>query len=176
VPQFQEGLTALGAAGLPGILQDKQADWESGIERLFQSYQTLRGAVDAGNEDEMLANTEAFHMNYEGLVRIIRPVVPELEAFHQHLYGLYHYYGPGYDLEKIQGAAEAMAEAVPPLQAAQLPERLAEHQESFGAAVSSLGDQVALLLAALQDPDRDQVEAAIEGVHSAYEAVEAIFE
>ena len=41
-------------------------------------------------------------MIYEGLVRIIRPPLPELEAVHQHLYGLYHYYGPGYDLEKIR--------------------------------------------------------------------------
>jgi hypothetical protein len=176
VPQFQEGLSALGAAALPGILQDKQEAWEAGIERLFQTYQALRGAADAGDEDEILANTEAFHMNYEGLVRIIRPVVPELEVFHQHLYGVYHYYGPGYDLEKIQAAAGAMAESVPPLQAAQLPERLAEHQDRFGAAVSALGQEVALLLAALQDPDRDQVDTAIESVHTAYEAVEAIFE
>ena len=103
-------------------------------------------------------------------------MVPELETFHQHLYGLYHYYGPGYDLEKIQRAADAMAADVPPLQAAQLPSRLEDRQKTFEASVAELGNQVAALLLVLQDPSREEVDAAIEAVHDAYEAVEGIFD
>ena len=176
VPEFEPLLTALDAATLPGILQDKQGQWDEGKARLKQSFQELRSAAEAGDGESILGSAEAFHMNYEALVRVIRPVVPELDAFHQHLYGLYHYYGPGYDLEKIRQAAEAMAADVPPLQGAQLPARLADRQEAFEASVAELGDQVAALLLVLQDPSRDEVEAAIEAVHGAYEAVEDIFD
>lgn len=176
VSDFEPLLNALDEAPLPGILQDKQARWDEQKALLWESFQGLKAAAAAGNEDQILAYAETFHMNYEGMVRIIRPVVPELDAFHQHLYGLYHYYGPGYDLEKIQSSAEAMAAAVPPLQAAQLPDRLSQRQEEFEAAVVALGDNVATLLIVLENPTKEEVEAAIEAVHSAYEAVEGLFD
>ena len=175
VPEFEARLTALEAAQLPGILQDKQLRWNEQKQNLLTAFKELKDAAEAEDEDRMLAYTEAFHMHYEGMVRIIRPVVPELEVFHQHLYGLYHYYGPGYDLEKIQGAADAMAEAIPPLKAAQLPARVAEHREQFELAVANLGEKVAALQATLEDPRRAEVEAAVEAVHAAYEGVERIF-
>lgn len=176
VPEFEPLVAALDSATLPGILQDKQSRWDEGKARLLQSFQELEAAAEAGDGEAILGSAEAFHMNYEALVRVIRPVVPELETFHQHLYGLYHYYGPGYDLEKIQRAADAMAADVPPLQAAQLPSRLEDRQETFDASVAELGNQVAALLLVLQDPSRDDVDAAIEAVHDAYEAVEGIFD
>jgi hypothetical protein len=175
VPEFEARLAALDAVQLSGILQDKKSRWDQQKALLMASFQELKQAAEAEDEDRMLAHTEAFHMHYEGMVRIIRPVVPELEVFHQHLYGLYHHYGPGYDLEKIQRAADAMAEAIPPLQAAQLPARLTEHQAHFETAVATLGERVAALQAALVDPSRADVEAAIEAVHHAYEGVEGIF-
>jgi len=175
VPEFEARLAALDAVQLPGILQDKRVRWNEQKQNLMTAFKELKDAAEAEDEDRMLAYTEAFHMHYEGMVRIIRPVVPELEVFHQHLYGLYHYYGPGYDLEKIRGAADAMAEAIPPLHAAQLPARLAEHQAHFESAVATLGERVAALQAALVDPSRASVEAAIEAVHAAYEGVEGIF-
>ncbi|MGW8267184.1 MAG: hypothetical protein ACWGSQ_12520 [Longimicrobiales bacterium] len=176
VPEFEPLLTALDSATLPGILQDKQGQWDEGKARLMESFQELRSAAEAGEGDAILGSAEAFHMNYEALVRVIRPVVPELDTFHQHLYGLYHYYGPGYDLEKIRRAADAMAADIPPLQAAQLPARLEGRQEAFATSVAELGNQVAALLLALEDPSRDEVEAAIEAVHEAYEAVEGLFD
>lgn len=175
IPHFEASLSALGEAELPGILQDKQAKWDEQKELLMDSYEGLKAAVDAGNQAEMLAYTEAFHMNYEGMVRIVRPVLPELEAFHQHLYGLYHYYGPGYDLEKIGGSATKMAAAIPPLQAAELPSRLADHQAHFEMVVTQLGEAVGALITTLDNPSKADVEAAIDTVHAAYEEVEGIF-
>jgi hypothetical protein len=176
VPQLEASLSALVDAELPGILQDKQARWDEQKQLMMDSYDGLKTAVDAGNQAEMLAYTEAFHMNYEGMVRIVRPVLPELEAFHQHLYGLYHYYGPGYDLEKIEGAATDMAAAIPPLQAAELPENLASHQAHFEMVVTALGEAVGALMTTLSDPSSAEVEAAIDAVHAAYEEVEGIFD
>lgn len=175
IPAFEPLLLALDEASLPGILQDKQPRWDEGKARLLESFQQLKTAAAQGDEEGILGGAEAFHMSYEAMVRIIRPVVPELDAFHRHLYGVYHYYGPGYDLEKIREGADAMAAAVPSLQAAQLPPRLSDRQAEFEERVGELGDQVAHLLLTLEEPDPDQVEAAIEDVHTAYQAVEAIF-
>ncbi len=175
VPQFDAKLQTLDTAQLPGILQDKQPVWDEQKHLLFDSYESLKTAAETNDEPAMLAYTETFHMNYEGLVRVIRPVVPELETFHQHLYGLYHYYGPGYDLEKIRSAADAMAADLPALEAAQLPENLSDRQDEFTAAVANLGEQVMVLQNVLKDPNRPDVEEAVENVHQAYSAVEDIF-
>jgi len=176
VPGLDTALVALSGARLPGILQDKQAQWDAQEQLLMESFEGLKSAVATGAQPEMLAYLEAFHMNYEGMVRIVRPVLPELEVFHRHLYGVYHYYGPGYDVEKIRTAATEMAAAIPPLQAAQLPERLASHQAHFEMTVTQLGEAVGALMASLDDPTRETVDAAIERVHAAYEEVESIFE
>jgi hypothetical protein len=176
VPEFEPLLLELESAALPGILQDKQSEWDDGKDRLMEAFQGLKAAAEEGDEDGMLAAAEVFHMSYEGMVRIIRPVVPELDAFHRYLYGVYHYYGPGYDLEKIREQADQMAAALPPLQAAQLPSRLEGKQGDFESLVAEMGGQLAILLMALEDPTREDVEAAIESVHAAYQAVEAIFD
>jgi len=176
VPEFEVSLAALAEAELPGILQDKQAQWDTQKQLLMETYDGLKAAVDAGDQAQMLAFTEAFHMNYEGMVRIIRPVSPELAAFHQHLYGLYHYYGPGYDLEKIGGVATDMAAAIPPLQTVELPSRLAGHQGHYEMVVTRLGEAVGTLMATLDDPSKADVEAAIEAIHAAYEEIEGIYD
>ena len=176
VADFEPLVMALDAATLPGILQDKVPAWNEQKGLLMESFNGLKAAAEAGENEQMMAFAEAFHMNYEGMVRIIRPVLPELDAFHQHLYGLYHYYGPGYDLEKIGTAARDMAAAIPPLQAATLPARLESHQEHFQMVVQALGQRVGELMSALEDPSRADVDAAIEAVHAAYEEVEGIFD
>jgi hypothetical protein len=98
-----------------------------------------------------------------------------MDAFHQHLYSLYHHYGPGYDLEKIGTTARNMAAAIPPLQGVELPSRLADHQEHYQMVVTELGEAVGALIATLENPSRDKVGAAIEAVHTVYAEMEGIY-
>jgi len=129
LPEADELTAKLDEAKLPGILRDKQAAWDEGKAKLKASLQQLHAAVEANNEEEMLKQTEAFHAGFEGLVRTIRPMVPELDAFHQELYKLYHYYAPEYDLTQIRAAAAAMQEKVAPLKKCELPKRLADREK-----------------------------------------------
>ncbi len=175
IPPFDEKLSAVQAAELPGILREKQQQWDEGVERMMESFTALQAAASTDDQAAMLAATEAFHMNYERLVRVIRPVVPELDEFHQEMYKLYHYYMPAYDVEKMREAAAAMREKLLPLQAVQLPERLAASQGSFDGSVAELARQVESLGASLESPDREGVTAAVEAVHAAYQRTEAIF-
>lgn len=176
IDDFEPLIARLDSAELPGILRDEQDRWDEQEARLLASFQGMQEAARAGDDDALMAHAESLHMDYEGLVRIVRPIVPELDPFHRELYGLYHYYGPAYDLEKIRESATAMDAALPALAEAQLPERLADQQEAFGVAVARLGEETDALVQALEDPDRDEVEAAVERVHSAYQAVEAVFD
>ena len=175
LPDLGESVSALDTAELPGILRDKETAWEEGKAQLLESFRGLEEAAAEGDEEGMLGYAETFHMSYEGLARLVRPPLPEMDAVHQHLYALYHHYGPGYDLEKIRGSTLGMQETIPPLLEAELPSRLEGTEDEFRARVLTLQDRVGELLAALEDPVREEVQAAVDSVHTAYAQVDALF-
>ena len=176
LPQADSLTTRLDAAALPGILRDEQPAWDAGKKTLKASLAALHAAADANDEPAMLAQTEAYHAAFEVLVRVVRPVVPELDAFHQELYKLYHYHAPDYDLAAICADAAAMQEKIPPLSAAKLPERLADRQKSFDAAVAVLSGAVDDLAKTAKKDEKEKVLAAVETVHMAYVKTEKVFE
>lgn len=176
LPEADELTAKLDEAKLPGILRDKQAAWDEGKAKLKASLQQLHAAVDANNEEEMLKQTEAFHAGFEGLVRTIRPMVPELDAFHQELYKLYHYYAPEYDLTQIRAAAAAMQEKVAPLKKCELPKRLADREKDFKVSVNALDAAVADLVKIAKTDDKEKILSAVETVHTAYVQTEHIFD
>jgi hypothetical protein len=176
LPAADEKTAALEEAELPGILRDKQAAWDEGKTELKAALKRLHKAAEADDAQAILDETEAFHTAFERLVRLIRPVVPELDAFHQELYKLYHYYAPEYDLEKIREAAAAMQEKVPPLAKAKLPKRVAKRQEDFDQAVKELGASVDALNEVVKTDDKKKVLDAVEKTHDAYQKVEHVFD
>ncbi len=176
VPQFEPLLVAVDAVELPGILRDKQERWDEGKVAMLAAFASLQEATAAGDDERVPGHVEAFHMAYEQLVRVIRPVVPELAAFHQDLYKIYHYYSPADDRAKIREMAAAMAQKLGPLKATTLSGRMADRQADFAAAVEALDEQVRALTQALETSDRETVQAAVEAVHTAYAAVEALFD
>jgi hypothetical protein len=175
LPQLDALTEKLDQAELPGILRDKQTNWDQGKQDLKTSLEKLHQAADSDNEEEMLAQTEAFHMYYERLVRTIRPLVAELEAFHQELYKIYHYYLPGYDLESIRSTVAAMTEKMGPLKEAQLSARLSERQSDFDAAVAQLETDLNQLAEVVKTSKKKDISEAVERVHTAYQNVEKIF-
>jgi hypothetical protein len=176
LPQADTLVAELDAAALPGILRDKQAAWGEGKENLKACLQKLHAAADANDQAEMLKQTEAFHAAYEQLVRTIRPVVRELEAFHQEMYKLYHYYAPEYDLAQIRSTAAAMRDKIPALKEAQLPQRLADRQAEYLAAVQQLEAAVDELNETAKGDDKEKILAAVEKAHAAYQQTEKLFD
>ncbi len=73
-------------------------------------------------------------------------------------------------------AVVAMTEKIEPLRQATLPERLAERQGEFDAGVSVLAERLAELDATLQGSDDEAIQAAVDALHSAYGALEGVFE
>jgi hypothetical protein len=172
-----ESLTAkLNEAKLPGILRDKQEVWDKGKEDLNASIEALKKAVESSDQEGMLTYTEAFHAKFEFLVRTIRPVVKELEAFHQEMYKLYHYYLPNYELDLIRATVFAMQEKLVPLKEAQLPSRLADRQEDFIAAVLELEAAVNELAKIAEQDSKEEIQKAVDKAHTAYQKAEHIFD
>jgi len=176
LPEADSLTQQLDEAELPGILRDKKPDWDLGKNNLKNSLQALHQAVDENSQDDMLTQVEAFHSAFEQLVRIIRPMVPELEAFHQEMYKLYHYYMPNYELDNIRLAVTAMHEKLLPLKDVQLPERLRERQEQFDISIQELETHLDSLSKAVEQDDKDLIKNAVEKVHTAYQKIESVFD
>jgi hypothetical protein len=175
LPELDSLTAKLEIAELPGILQDKQEAWEAGKEKVVTNLKKLHEAADTDNKEEMLNLTEAFHANYEGLVRTIRPLVKELDSFHQEMYKLYHYYMPNNELDKIRETATAMQAKLLPLKEAKLSRRLEDRKEQFDAAVAELETAVNKFAEIAQKDDKEAIKAAVEEVHTCYQGCEEIF-
>ena len=175
LPQVDVLVEKLDLAQLPGILRDSQEKWDEGKQALKSGLEKLHQAADSDDEEEMLNQTEAFHKHYERLVRLIRPLVAELDAFHQELYKLYHYHFPNYNLEAIRSTVSAMLEKMGPLKAAQLSTRLSDRQSDFDAAVGKLAEDLDQLVKVVKTSKKKEISAAVERVHTAYQNVEMIF-
>jgi len=176
VPEFEPLLAAVDSVELPGILRHKQEGWDNGKVVMLSSFEGLKQAMEDNDTEAMLSHTEAFHLGYEQLARMVRPLVPELESFHQELYKIMHYYGPAEDAFKIHEATADMLQKMAPLQQVALPERLADRQEQFDAAVAALGEKVDELEHSLHGSSIEEVLEAVDAVHTAYGEVEAVFQ
>jgi uncharacterized protein YukE len=176
LPQADTLVGTLDQAPLPGILRDRQEKWDAAKANLKSVLQKLHEAAKTDSQDAMLAQTEAFHAGFERLVRTIRPVVPALDAFHQELYKLYHYYTPAYDLAQIRSSAAAMKEKIQGLKDAELPKRLAEKQADYQASVQQLEATVNELVETAKIDSKEKVQAAVEKVHVAYQKAEKLFD
>lgn len=176
LPQAESLTAKLDSAKLPGILRDKQEAWDQGKEFLQSTLKNLKKAVETNNKEEMLKQVEVFHSGFERLVRIIRPVVSELEAFHQELYKLYHYHAPSYDLEEIQIDVESMQKKLPPLKQVKLLGSLSQRQSEFNSSVQELEDAVSELAEAVKQRKKEAILENVEKVHSAYQKTQHIFD
>ena len=101
IPEIEAGFAKLEQATLPGILREKQKSWTQGIQEMSGIIDSYKKAAASDQKEALLKAAEDLHSKFEQLVRLIRPVMKEIDHFHQELYMLYHYYMPDYDIEKI---------------------------------------------------------------------------
>ena len=101
------GVEKIYAAKLPGILRDKEKEWNEGLDKLRSSVKDYNKACEENNEAGMLTSAEVLHSNYEMLVRIVRPVTKEVDEFHKVLYMIYHHYGPNKNTLELSKAIDS---------------------------------------------------------------------
>jgi hypothetical protein len=174
-PEITAGTDSVAKAQLPGILRDKKEPWDKNVAVLQQCAVRYTAAAAGRDSLRLLVEGEKLHMQYEAMVRLIRPPMKELEAFHTELYMLYHHYGPEFDLPKIRNASSTMEEKMNILNSAELPDRYMGKADAFAAARTALSASVSAFRDVVKTDDRQKITMGIERVHVNYLTLERVF-
>ncbi len=133
-------------------------------------------AAARGKDDQMLLKAaETLHAKYEVLVRIINPVLKEMDAFHRSLYVAYHKYLPERAYDKIRGTSSDLVSKADAVTKATLPRSLEAKSDAFRKAAAELMDATKALDAAGKAHDHAGMESGVEKVHAKYRALESLF-
>jgi hypothetical protein len=175
LPDIEKHVAAVNKAELPMILRDKKAAWVAGVDDLKRTAAAYKAAVEKGDNDALLKAAETLHSQYEALVKIVRPVLKEMEDFHATLYMLYHYQMSPYQPEKAAESIRTLKVKMGALDGAALPDRLKAKTEAFNAQRARLSKSVDELVALLDAKDESRIKTAIEIMHTHYENLEKVF-
>lgn len=177
VPAIDDHLVKIQKVELPGILRDKKNKWDDGVKSLAEIVGDYKKAAATADTQKSLDAAERLHAQYEKLVRTIRPVLKEIDEFHQVLYPLYHYYMPEYNKEKIKTAVTELQVKMDSLNKVELPERLAAKEKSFNLNRKELDKEVKFVVKVVKEIDDEKtVKDAIKKMHTKYQALEKIFD
>jgi hypothetical protein len=168
-------MAAIAKADLPGILREKQVLWVAGVTDLQATVGAFKAAVEAGNNDALLKAAEKLHMQYEGLVKIVKPVLKEMEDFHATLYVLYHFQMSPFVLAKATESIQTLQVKMDALNKATLPDKMASKTEEFTAQRMRLSKSIDTLVGTLGSKDDKTISEAIEAMHIEYEKLEKVF-
>ena len=176
-PDVEKGFDKIRKVELPGILRDKKSKWDDGLKKFRIIVEMYKVAAAKKDSVWILNAAEKLHSQFEALVRIVKPVLKEVDAFHQEFYMFYHYNMPEYDYMKVQKSAVVLKEKMKDLMKAQLSERMNAKKDSFekckaelNIAVDKLNEIVA------KGDDKNAINAAVDAVHSKYQELEKVFD
>jgi hypothetical protein len=176
IPQVDALAAKIFAVQLPAILHEKTAKWNEALAQFKASVETFDKSA-AGKDDAALLNAaEALHAKYEGLVRAIRPVLPEMDVFHQALYVVYHKFAPEKQYDNIRGASADLLAKAEAVAKAQLPKSRESKAEAFKKAAADLVEAAKTLDAAGKNHDHEGMEKGVDVLHAKYQALEKLFE
>ena len=177
VPDVESAYAKLAAAQLPGILRDQSGKWTEKLQLLAEAMKEYRKSVEADDNAGILKAAEHVHMNYEQMVRVARPMLKELDAFHQVLYLLHHYYMPEQQAGKIKTSADSLVLKMEALNVATLPKRLENKTEQFNKARKNLDQAVRAFAEAVKAKRGKEELARLEdALHARYQVMEKVFE
>lgn len=179
VPDIKSHMTKINDAKLPGILRDKEEKWKEGLSELNKSVEDYYKASEGTNEQAMLDAAEKLHSNFEMMVRIIKPVLKEIEDYHKILYVIYHKYLPDKNYKEISNVMDELinkADAITKVTPDKLAKRLGEKISTYNTAAKELYDATVALKEILKNNDSAKNDAAVETMHSKYQALEKVFD
>ncbi len=174
LPQARAGVAKVTEARLPGILREKQAAWDQGLVGLKDALARYEAAAGSASEQGLLDAVEALHARFEGLMRITRPPMKELDAFHVPLYRVHHHELAAEAWPAVAASAGEMATACQALAAAPLPKRFASREAEVRPEIGTLCANSEILKTAAAGTDRKATAMAAEAVHAQYQKVEGL--
>ena len=163
-------------AKLPGILRDKKAKWDEGLEQLKKAVEDYNKAAAGEDNQALLDAAEVLHAKFEMMIRLIRPVLKEIDEFHKILYVVYHKYLPNKEFDNIASVSDDFILKAEAITKATLPKRLEAKTDAFATAAKELLEASMKLKKTCADQDTDAVEKAVDFLHTKYQNLEKIFD
>ena len=177
VPDVNTGAEKIYSAKLPGILRDKETEWEKGVSEFRSSVEKYNEAMNGDDESNMLSAAENLHSDFEMLVRIIRPVTKEVDEFHKVLYMIYHHYWPNKNKEKFGKAVDDLEMRAEELNKCVLPKWASDKSKEFSVESEKLYEATNNLKKLKdENAEESEIDKAIENVHSNYVTLEGLFD
>jgi len=179
VPQIKANMEKMNNAKLPGILRDKEAQWKEQLVKFNAVAEIYYKACSDNDEAAMLKGAENFHKAYEAMNRVVKPFVPEMDAFHQTLYVIYHKLYTEKDYKGISALMDkfiAQADAVTKSPEDKLTKRLKDKTPKYYIVSKELYDNTVALKEALGKKGKKEKDAAVEKLHTTYKKLESVFE
>jgi hypothetical protein len=179
VPQIKVSMEKINQAILPGILKDKEVKWKNQLHLLNGAAENYYHAAEGKNDDDLLAAAEKLHEQYEMMFRVVRPVLKEIDEYHQTLYIIYHKLYPD---KKYMEIAELMddlilrADAIVQVPQDRLKKRLGDHTAKFDLASKELYIATVSLKETLQGADLNKKDMAVENMHTLYQQLVSVFQ
>ena len=175
VDDIEKGAQKIYDAQLPGILRDKLEMWNKGVDEFKIAVEEYK-KIAAEKDDEMLLKAaENLHTKYESLVRIIHPVLPELDQFHQVLYMIYHKYLPQEDYKQLYMVSDDLVNKAEVLSKVELKTNDEKMEKNFVNYTTQLVHATEKLKEQLKSSNYEMVKFGVEDVHRIYQKIESLF-
>ena len=178
VPQIKASMEAINKAELPGILKDKENLWNNQLQQFNVAADNYYKAAGGNNDEALLVAAEELHHNFEMMTRVVRPVMKEMDDYHQILYIIYHKLYPEKKYDEIAKLIDSLvekADAIRKFPQDKLKKRLGDNITKFEPAAKSLYDATATLKEVLMGNDMAKKSEAVQNMHTMYQNLEAVF-
>jgi hypothetical protein len=175
VPEVDRLAKGVAEVRLPGILIERQDRWAAGLAVFEASVAAFDSAANGTSDQALLDAAEALHSRYEEMVRIVRPLPPELMDFHGALYVIYHTHLPARDYQAIRAAGPDLLAKAESASRAVLSRRFEALKDKYAAGAAALLDSVREL-AAVPAGNEAALGPAVEKVHGRYQDLEKVFD
>ena len=175
VPEVNQLAKNVFNAKLPGILRDKKAKWDEELEHLKKAVEDYNKTAAGEDNQALLDAAEVLHAKFEMMIRLIRPVLKEIDEFHKVLYVVYHKYFPDKEYANIRSVSDDMILKAEAITKAKLPKRLEAKADEFSSAAQELLEASKKLKATCLTENTDLIEKAVDFLHTKYQNLEKIF-
>lgn len=163
-------------AQLPGILRDKEEKWKEGLVELKKAVDDYNITAEGSDDEQLLNAAETLHSKFEMMIRIIKPVLKEVDEFHKVLYVIYHKYLPEKDFDNIKAVSEDLQQKAVAITEAKPTKRIEPKIEQFNTAANELLTATNKLVEVCRSDDNTAIETAIDNVHTKYQKLESVFD
>ena len=117
---------------------------------------------------------EKLHAKYEGLVRIVKPLSKQIDAYHQSLYIIYHKYTPTNDFTGMAALMDDMINKAEEIYA-NVPKKMEAKKDEYLSVSTELINSTKELKEKLSTNDRNIINPAVEIMHTKYIKLENLF-